>query len=205
MDEVRIEADALARFGSRARTGLARVEQDIDDALTLYAQRLRIHAEGRFSREFSPSASRRRAFLQNRSGAGRRSFVFDVQDQRMQFATTQPYVAVQEFGATIRPRNARYLTIPIDENLNPSGEPYETATEAIALGAFFFRSDTDELFIARASEAGDLDFLFWLTEGPVEVPPRLGIGDYVERKETQDQLLRDVTSAITTVVAEVLG
>lgn len=202
-----VDIDAGALLGLDGLEERARLmPQELNDALTVYGISLGNYAEGKFSHGYSATASKGRNYLQNRSGAGRRSFGFNVTGGGaavdLEFFTTQAYIASQEFGATIKPKTATYLTIPLEGNLNPSGEPYETASESIELGAFFYESQNGNLFIVQ-EEAGELEFLFYLTRGPVEIPKRLGVGDYIERGAVQKKLLADIVKAVVNVTAEI--
>ena len=104
-----------------------------------------------------------------------------------------PYAAIQEFGGTITPKNAQYLTVPLSGVLGgESGKVRLTARQAIERGAFFFRTG-GKLFIARRKGKG-LQLLFVLKKS-VELKPRLGMREVWEsfsgkRKKLIDRALK---------------
>lgn len=84
----------------------------------------------------------------------------------------------------ITPKRARYLTIPLDAALTESGLPkrgLRTAGDWIrSEGAFFFRSSTEKLYLARETESGEIELLFRLVR-KVQLYPRLGMARTAER------------------------
>lgn len=124
--------------------------------------------------------------LHNRTGALRRSLGRsvtgrDVRTLRMRvFSSGVPYARIQEFGGEVVPRTRRWLTIPLPDNMTPAGVTRETAPLAIMHGAFFFKSKTGKLLIAKR-EGDRLRFLFVLKKR-VRIPAgRLGFFDTWDR------------------------
>lgn len=70
------------------------------------------------------------------------------------FSAGVPYAKIQEFGGVVRPKKAKWLTIPLDANMTQAGVTKLSARRAIAKGAFFWRpgdeaneGDASRLFI----------------------------------------------------------
>lgn len=98
--------------------------------------------------------------------------------------------AYHEFGATIRPVNARFLTIPLPAAMTPSGIARWPNARAAGPGTFVLRAKSGALFIVRRTQltrspisrhapgkAQAIEFLYLLHPGPVRIPPRLGMVD----------------------------
>ena len=85
---------------------------------------------------------------------------------------------LHEYGGTITPRRARFLTIPLSDNFSAGGRiRYETAGDAIDRANAFFLTRGSNTFIvfdkASPGQKPNLQFLFILKKRVV-VPARLG-------------------------------
>lgn len=92
--------------------------------------------------------------------------------------TPPPYSRIREFGGTITPKRAKYLTIPTPENRTSGGrEARLTAQQAIAQGARFFKNPkTGKLLIARPLPNDDLLVLFVLVRSVKQDASNAGQG-----------------------------
>lgn len=90
------------------------------------------------------------------------------------FIAGVPYARIQELGGVVVPvkNPSGYLTIPIDDNLHPSGiVKFPSARSVIEDGGFFLRLKSGGLYIVK-HDGDDLLFLFKLVRR-VRIPPRL--------------------------------
>lgn len=95
--------------------------------------------------------------LRNRTGALRGSMKFDFVDGgklgsiRLRCKSDGViYARIQQFGGVIRPKNARFLTIPLDPALTSAGVARFTARQLIAANptrTYFVRLDSGELLL----------------------------------------------------------
>ena len=148
------------------------------------------------AKRFEPYQGRRSGFdtsIQTRSGALRRSFDFALRgsgaDAELKlFSAGQPYARTQEYGGTIRPKNKRYLTVPLPDALTASGvlkggvrlvqrgKGYATADGE---PTFIFRSKRGALLIGARARNGRTHLLYALRE-QVRLRPRLGFREVFE-------------------------
>ena len=132
--------------------------------------------------------------IQTRSGALRRSFGWAVRgsglDSEMRvFSTGIPYARVQEEGGVVRPKNKRYLTVPLPDALTgagvlkggarlvPRGRKYETAD---GLPTFIFRSKRGNLLIGARAKNDALRLLYVL-KPEVRLKARLGFRETFDK------------------------
>lgn len=126
--------------------------------------------------------------LANRSGALRRSQNFTVRGLSTDSLTlratigdalTAPYARLQEKGGTIVPKRAKALTIPMPDNLTPSGQARFPRAKGMQ-GVFLLKTKKGA-FLVRKSAGFDpfggsgqkqLEFL-WMLKKKVTIPPRL--------------------------------
>jgi hypothetical protein len=142
--------------------------------------------------------------LSKRSGGMLKSIVESVRVNGTTFDTITGEIGgsriarVQEFGATITPKKAKYLTIPLPAALDQRGVPLKKSAR-----------DWDNTFVAR-SKAGNLIIFqrrgaiivpLYVLKTSVTIPPRLGMGAtlsagipyFVDR--AMDAMVRSVVSA----------
>jgi len=170
-DEARRALEAVA---ARAAVGLRRAF----DLAGAFHQRV-------MAKRFVPYGSRDP--IQTRSSALRESFDWETRGTGLDietrlFAAGLPYIRAQEYGATIRPKNKRYLTVPLSDALAPTGvlkggarlvprgKGYQTADGA---PTFVFRSRSGNLLVATRPRNGSSKLLYVL-KPQVTLKPRLG-------------------------------
>lgn len=122
MVEVRINAEQvaakLAQVASKARAAGVRVLNDVGA----------FHVR-EMTQKFKPYSGRTAGFddsIHTRSGQTRRSFGFTVNaqgdDPQLRiFAAGLKHLRIQEYGGDIYPVNKKYLTVPLESALTPSG------------------------------------------------------------------------------------
>lgn len=218
-DAVEIDTEDLERFEEALKQAPALLAREISRSF----RRTAIYVKGRVEKRFDRSFQRgegKQGSLGVRSGEGRRSFrvesveVMHAAQAQSVLLTTSRYVPVHEFGTkgaggeldTIRPRNARLLSVPLDDALNPSGIPLFTAREAIEQGAFVWNSDqrrgtNKPPLIIRETDGGEIEYLFVLVP-KVDVPPRLGAREIAVDNDTEAFLLRALNRGITRALEE---
>lgn len=139
--------------------------------------------------------------LSRRSGKLVQSIIDSVAVRGTNFETLTGYISadfpahVHEFGATIRPKSAKYLTVPLPPALNSDGTPKKKSAR-----------DWENTFVAK-SKAGNLIIFqrrgsqivpLYVLKTSVKIPPRLGmrktlevgIPYFVER--AMDRMVRDI-------------
>lgn len=134
------------------------------------------------------------AGIQTRSGALRRSFGWETRGEGLDsalrvFSAGLPYARIQEEGGVVRPKNKRYLTVPLPDALTPGGSlkggarlvprgnKYQTAD---GLPTFVFRSKRGNLLVGARARNGRLRLLYAL-KPQVTLKPRLGFRETFER------------------------
>ena len=90
-----------------------------------------------------------------------------------------PYAPIHEFGGTIKPRRAKNLTIPLDDNLTAGGDVRYPSARALfgqnssSQNAFVMRVNGKAFIVLKRRGESDLKFL-WLLVKSVKIPARLG-------------------------------
>ncbi len=139
--------------------------------------------EGKMARRFRaplPLGRNKNRTLHNRTGSLRQSLKSRVSDPTSVharvtmslrvFSAGVPYARIQEFGGTITPKRAKWLTIPLDANMTTTGVTKLSARRAISKGGFFSTSKKGNLLI-RDSEGVPL----FVLKKKVKIPKgRLG-------------------------------
>lgn len=141
--------------------------------------------------------------LHNRTGALRNSMHHrlvgtKLADLRLNMWSDSPYAALQEYGGVIKPRSAKYLAIPIDDNLTAAGAPRFRSPRNVPDGRFLETSDGKLFFVQDTDD--DVKFMFALRKkvdipGPRGLrkrPSRLGMGDTALGTESRRLLRRRV-------------
>lgn len=155
--------------------------------------------------------NRTRRVLKRRTGSLARSIRQDVagsdlRSLELRAATTSPYAKVHEYGTTgkggvlpsIVPKRAKFLTVPIGDNLTPAGVPrYPSAAALRGQGTFLLKTASGKTFIVRR-EGEQLRWL-WVLVKKVDIPPRLGFfATWRSRdKKRRAALQKAVVSALT--------
>lgn len=116
--------------------------------------------------------------LSKRSGKMLESIVESVEVQGQTFSTIRGTIGgsmiagVQEFGATIRPKSAKYLTVPLPAALNSDGTPKKKSAREWA-NTFVARSKAGNLIIFQ--KRGTQIIPLYVLKTSVTIPPRLGM------------------------------
>lgn len=77
---------------------------------------------------------------------------------------------------SLRPRKAKYLTIPLEDAMTPSGVPRRPSARDWPDTFFFETEDTGKAFIVTDGDVdGELKFLYLLFAGEPKIPARLGM------------------------------
>lgn len=95
-----------------------------------------------------------------------------------------------EFGANIKPKNGRFLTIPV--NKKAKGKNPRDITDL-----FVIRADSGELFLAKEKGKSELEFYYWLARSVV-IPERSFI------RSGFDERLPKIEKEATRLVKDVL-
>ncbi len=142
--------------------------------------------------------------LSKRSGEMLQSIVASVRVSGSSFDTITGEIGgsriarVQEFGATITPKRAKYLTIPLPAALDSRGVPLKKSARDWQ-NTFVARSKAGNLIIFQKRGAGIMPL--YVLKTSVTIPPRLGMQDtlrtgipyFVDR--AMDAMVRAVVSA----------
>lgn len=100
---------------------------------------------------------------------------------------------VHEDGATIRPRNSKFLTIPLKEAMTPAGVSRQPNARSWP-NTFFMTSKAGNLLIAQKRGKGFVP-LYVLKES-VKIPPRLGFVDTWNSTKTRTRRLKILRKAL---------
>ena len=106
------------------------------------------------------------------------------------------YLKTHEYGATIRPRKAKYLTIPIPEfALNPNGTPKKKSAREWK-NTFVARSKKGNLLIFQ--KRGRKVVPLYVLKTQVRIPPRLKMGETLRSQmpyfvdKATDEMVREI-------------
>lgn len=163
----------------------------VRDSMTRSFRRIGIKWEGSVKKGFTGYSGQSGSRLQNRSGNLRRSIQFRVGNpKRLDDLTLRmlagggaaPYAHSQEYGAVIKPKKRKYLTIPMPDALTPSGVVKGSALIRGSGGkfttdmgrTFIFKSASGNLFVAvkPGSGSGRLRLLYILKKSVTLPGPR---------------------------------
>lgn len=100
--------------------------------------------------------------------------------------------SVHERGATIRPKRAKYLTVPLPPALNSNGTPKKKSARDWQ-NTFVLKSRKGNLLIVQKAGGGQITPLYVLRK-QVTIPQRLGFGDAFQagRDFLADKIADDV-------------
>lgn len=126
--------------------------------------------------------------LQSRTGLLNKSFNYEVQGgsiadlQVRVYSAGTSYANLQEYGGEIKPRNGKYLALPIGKALGPRGIPRKKGPREYPDG-FFFTSKRGNLLFGVRSGRGKRKRIepLYLLRTSVYVPPRLGFSSTWDR------------------------
>tara|TARA_R110000772_G_scaffold50486_6_gene115999 strand:+ start:642 stop:1301 length:660 start_codon:yes stop_codon:yes gene_type:complete len=155
----------------------------VEDAMELIGDKFIEKMHARFTATLSGPylSNNTKSKLANRSGDLRRSLgtrvvsnggrTNDIQLRAtIGDAATANYVFTQEYGATIRPKRASKLTVPLPDAMTSTGQARFSPRDVE--GLFKLTLGTKEFLVAPGAD-GTLRFL-WILKDQVKVPARLG-------------------------------
>lgn len=108
------------------------------------------------------------------------------------------YARIQEEGGVIRPRNAKYLRIPLKPARTRAGsDRYATPLRITGAGQFVCVLVNNRLFLYKVTDQGNKSQKPWyvLTKGPITVRPRYFLRD------ARDSVARELPGRIQEAVA----
>jgi hypothetical protein len=205
-----IDTEAARRAIQRAP---GRFRSRIEVALKEHGQFFQERMEARMSRpwsEYNPTD-----VLSRRSGAlisSLNSKVVGKELDGLQLqgtvgdGRTRNYVFAQEYGAVIRPKRAKYLTIPASGNYTAGGRVrYESLGALIsAKGDQVIKKGLGIFLRTGKSERSDKP-MFWLSKGPIRIPDRLGFGETWRSSRLNSDRRRRIKNAVNDAVAAING
>jgi len=121
--------------------------------------------------------------LSKRSGKLLQSIVSSVNVRGTTFTTIQGFIGgshiarVQEFGATITPKRAKFLTVPLPAALNENGTPKKQKARDWK-NTFVAKSKAGSLIIFQKRGASIIPL--YVLKTSVTIPPRLGLRQTLE-------------------------
>lgn len=195
--EVRNRAFLGALGNLQARLG-PEAQAALEEHGRRFSKRFRTEAFERYPGPGREDPRRTRPYTRSRALANSaRSEVFGQGlDSRLRLSIggnpNNPGARIQEYGGTVTPKSAKYLTIPLPANLTPAGRLRRSARDLLSdkeTGAFFLRSKAGNLLIARDKNRGregsdpNLEFLFVLKKRVV-IPARLGFRRAIRSERT---------------------
>ena len=166
--------------------------------------------------------------LQNRSKLLKNSFMFQVAGGLGQgssltllvYSSGVKYARMQEYGGTVRPKRAKYLTIPLPDAMTSSGvQRYPGGARALFLkypdrmsvvkspksGNLFIVSDGKPGVKDPKGKNADLQWLYILKKSVV-IPPRLGFrSTWASQEMVNDRAARLNLAAKTAIARAGLG
>lgn len=139
--------------------------------------------------------------LSKRSGAALQSIKDSIRVEGTNIATTQgriggiSYLRTQEFGATIRPKRAQYLTVPLKAALDSRGVPLKSGARQWE-NTFVKKGKSGHLLIFQ--KRGRTIVPLYLLVKEVKIPPRLGMRTTLEvgKKAFVDMTVRDMLKTL---------
>lgn len=208
--EAEINTEAARRALKRAP---GRFRDGIRYALNTHGQFFLEQMEARMSRAWSYRNTTDR--LSRRSGALVASLNSKIVGEKLDGLSlratvgdsrTRDYVFSQEYGATIRPKRAKYLTIPAEGNYTAGGRVrYESLGALIsAKGDQVVKKGLGIFLRTGATDRSDKP-MFWLSKGPVRIPARLQFGKTWRSSKLDSDRQTRIRSAINDAVAAING
>lgn len=175
-------SEGLRHFADALKSDFERVGPVLRDQLELYLQgvssrMLQAHS-GAWPGGTGPNS------LSSRSGAALRSIEESIKVSGETIDSVEGriggihYLKTQEYGATIVPVNAQYLTVPLPAALDSAGVPLKRSAREWE-NTFCARSKNGNLIIFQKLAAKEIVPLYLLVK-EVVIPPRLGMRDTLE-------------------------
>lgn len=154
------------------------VPQAVKIAMTKYLRLIAGRVAGKHNKPWQPGANNSR--LNTRSGRGMKSVIESVEvkdggpGEVIGLIGGVFYLATQEYGAVIRAKRSKYLTIPLPAALDSRGVPRKRSAREWA-NTFIKKSKAGNLIIFQ-KRAGGIVPLYVLKKS-VRIPKRLGLRD----------------------------
>ena len=171
-------SETLEEFAARLKR-LA--DGEMQKRLTREAVRAALYGEGRVKEYMTTRLSVRTGTLR-RSGKGEVRTTGGTLDVVISAGTQRggkplTYAAAQERGAIVRPRNGRYLAIPLSGGpaVTPAGAPRYTSARQ-APGLVPWRSKAGRLFLVKFTRSGPQPW-YVLHPGPIRIKPKHFVRD----------------------------
>ena len=139
--------------------------------------------------------------LSKRSGKLIESIGRSIQVKGNTFRSLQGYISVDfpgivhEFGATIKPKNVKYLTVPLPAALTKKGTPKRKSARQWK-NTFVAKTEAGNLIIFQ--RRGSQVIPLYLLKSSVTIPPRLGLRETVQSgvprflSRAMDAMLREI-------------
>lgn len=166
----------LEAFGKSLKKGMAAAMPVLKKEMTTYLESTALAMKQRHSTPWPGGTGAKT--LSRRSGAGMRSLIDGIKVEGTTYEnlkgriTGLPYLRTHEFGATIRPKKGKYLTVPLPAALKSDGTPIKSSARDWQ-NTFVIKSKKGNLLIVRR-EGKDIVPLYVLKES-VTIQPRLGL------------------------------
>jgi len=172
----------LLAFGNRVQVSWREVGGVLKTELTNY---LNVVARALAQRHGNPwpdgttesSLSRRSGALLESIQASVRVYGSTLKDIHGTIGSDRVYARIQEFGGTIVPKHAQFLTVPLPAALNPDGTPIKQSAREWDR-TFVIRSKKGNLLIVRKVGADLVPLYVLRTE--VVIPPRMKLKTTLE-------------------------
>lgn len=168
-----------------------RIPASVSRAMQRYLYNVAGRLAAKHSKGWQPTPSS--DGLYKRSGRGVQSIVdsvevtSDTSGNVTGYIGGNSYMGVQEYGATIRARSAKYLTIPLPAALNAAGIPLRRSARQWS-NTFVRKSKNGNLIIFQKTGKGLVPL--YLLKKSVKIPKRLGMYDtLVGNLDTFEQYL----------------
>ena len=184
------------KFGKSVDTAAPQIKRELRRYLKQLIKELRLRHSGPYPGGTGPRS------LSVRSGKGMASLESFVTGHKLDSIKGHvkmiPYLMIHETGGIIRPKKARYLTIPLPAALNANGTPKKKSAREWK-NTFVLKSKRGNLIIMQKF-GGKLTPLYVLKK-QVRIPPRLGLREAYRTTESAmidrliNQLTREVTSS----------
>jgi len=124
----------------------------------------------------------------------------DLEGMEAQMSTGTSYMTVQETGATIRPKRAKFLTVPTDYALDSRGIPLKRSAREWG-NTFVARSKKGNLIVFQKRGRGIVPL--YVLKKEVRIPARLGLGTIFDRSIAYIE--KSITDSIETSIDKALG
>lgn len=169
---------------SKLKQGLARVPQTTFRAVEKAFQQSGQQFQRTMTLErFRPFESNynRGDILQSRTGFLKKSIGYSVTGETLGtlelrvFSAGMKYANIQEYGGVVRPKNAKYLALPIGNALGPRGVARKSGPRAYPDGFFFTSKKGNLIFAVKtgSKKKRRIEPLYLLRKS-VTIPPRFG-------------------------------